>query len=48
MILLKFHDHFESEILLTRQLKSTRYLNPLVLRIQVLGQFYSPSESGLY
>ena len=23
-------------------------LNPLVLRIQVLGQFYSPSESGLY
>ena len=22
--------------------------NPLVLRIQVLGQFFSPSESGLY
>ena len=23
-------------------------VNPLVLRIQVLGQFFSPSESGLY
>ena len=23
-------------------------INPLVLRIQVLGQFFSPSESGLY
>ena len=26
----------------------TSFFNPLVLRIQVLGQFYSPSESGLY
>ena len=33
MILLKFHGHFESEILLTRQLKSTRYLKKRFFRV---------------
>ena len=28
--------------------KTIRGFNPLVLRIQVLGQFFSPSKSGLY